>query len=275
MEPACSLSEVATLVLDESDRLLDMGFEEDLTSIQKLLTQPRRWTMLFSATFSADVRRLATTVVSLRTVYISVGSDELTAAASVTQTFEILKGKGAPRFRRLCELLLRYGVPEATPDDAVAAAAAAVAISGADGSSGDDDGDGGGLGNGARETDADAGDGDGPDPPKVLVFVLFKKEARDIAKSLNHKRFSAKAFSGDMSQSAREQALQSFRDGRVHVLVATDVAARGLDVSGITHVVNFSLGMSVDTYVHRVGRCGRAGRTGVAHTFVVDGDDHL
>ena len=78
-----------------------------------------------------------------------------------------------------------------------------------------------------------------------------------------------------MSQSARSAALQRFRDGSANVLVATDVAARGLDIGGISHVVNFSLGGSIDTYVHRIGRCGRAGRAGVAHSFVVDGDEHL
>jgi superfamily II DNA/RNA helicase len=110
---------------------------------------------------------------------------------------------------------------------------------------------------------------------RVLVFVVYKKEAKDIAAALVERGFAAVALQGDMSQSARSAALQRFRDGSANVLVATDVAARGLDIGGISHVVNFSLGGSIDTYVHRIGRCGRAGRAGVAHSFVVDGDEHL
>jgi superfamily II DNA/RNA helicase len=113
------------------------------------------------------------------------------------------------------------------------------------------------------------------DGSSVLVFVVYKKEAKDIAAALVERGFAAVALQGDMSQSARSAALQRFRDGSAKVLVATDVAARGLDIGGISHVVNFSLGGSIDTYVHRIGRCGRAGRAGVAHSFVVDGDEHL
>ena len=80
---------------------------------------------------------------------------------------------------------------------------------------------------------------------------------------------------GDLSQGAREHAIQAFRAAEARVLVATDVAARGLDVPNVSAVINFSLGGSIDHYVHRVGRCGRAGRTGVAHTFIVDGDESL
>ena len=76
-----------------------------------------------------------------------------------------------------------------------------------------------------------------------------------------------------MSQTARQAVMGQFRSGAVDVLVGTDVAARGLDVTGVTHVVNFSVGMSIDNYVHRIGRCGRAGTFGVAHTFVIDGDE--
>jgi superfamily II DNA/RNA helicase len=107
----------------------------------------------------------------------------------------------------------------------------------------------------------------------VLVFVLYKKEATDIGKMLVSRGFSAVALQGDMSQSARTRAMQAFRDGEASVLVATDVAARGLDVAAVSHVINFSFGLSVENYVHRVGRCGRAGRKGVATTFFVDGDE--
>eukprot|EP00040_Diaphanoeca_grandis_P024877 m.137343 g.137343 ORF g.137343 m.137343 type:complete len:760 (+) comp29915_c0_seq2:282-2561(+) len=255
VEVACSLHNVCTFVLDEADRLLDLGFEEDLRSIGKLLLKkPDVWTMLFSATFPSSVRRLAASVVSPNAKYIAVGSDELTSAATVTQRVEmVLKGKGAPRFRRLCQLLAEFGVPQQGNDD-----------------DGDDDGNAN-----ANARDITTIESDNEELPKVLVFVLYKKEARDIAKSLADKGFSTMHLSGDMSQTARHKALQDFRDGKSHILVATDVAARGLDVSGITHVINFSLGMSIDTYVHRVGRCGRAGRTGLAHSFVIEGDERL
>lgn len=85
--------------------------------------------------------------------------------------------------------------------------------------------------------------------------------------------FSAVSLQGAMSQSARSRAMQAFRDGDASVLVATDVAARGLDVAAVTHVINFSFGLSIENYVHRVGRCGRAGRKGEAITFFIDGDE--
>eukprot|EP00927_Polykrikos_kofoidii_P084442 TRINITY_DN8896_c0_g1_i1.p1 TRINITY_DN8896_c0_g1~~TRINITY_DN8896_c0_g1_i1.p1 ORF type:complete len:806 (-),score=166.97 TRINITY_DN8896_c0_g1_i1:183-2600(-) len=109
---------------------------------------------------------------------------------------------------------------------------------------------------------------------KVLVFVLFKKEAQELARMLAEEGFEvAGALQGNMSQSARSAALQRFRDAASEsVLVATDVAARGLDVGGVSHVINFSLGLSIDSYVHRIGRCGRAGRRGTAVTFMTDGD---
>jgi len=110
-------------------------------------------------------------------------------------------------------------------------------------------------------------------PSKVLVFVLFKREAKDLGRMLQAEGFGASVLQGDMSQSARNTALQRFRDASHAVLVATDVAARGLDVGGVSHVVNFSLGLSMDSYVHRIGRCGRAGRDGTAVTFVTDGDE--
>merc|ERR1712224_655023 len=90
---------------------------------------------------------------------------------------------------------------------------------------------------------------------------------------LESEGYNAFAMQGNMSQSARAKTLQSFRDAPFAVLVATDLAARGLDVRDVTHVVNFSLGLSVDSYVHRIGRCGRAGRKGRAITFVTDGDE--
>ena len=96
-----------------------------------------------------------------------------------------------------------------------------------------------------------------------------------MGKWLAAKGFPVATLHGDLSQGAREHAIQRFRAAEARVLVATDVAARGLDVPNVSAVINFSLGGSIDHYVHRVGRCGRAGRTGVAHTFIVDGDESL
>ena len=107
---------------------------------------------------------------------------------------------------------------------------------------------------------------------RVIVFCMFKKEAAEVARQLISRGYSATAIQGNMGQHARELALQRFRDGAVEILVATDVAARGLDVQDVTHVINYSVGLSIDMYVHRVGRCGRAGRAGLSHTFVLDSD---
>ena len=109
--------------------------------------------------------------------------------------------------------------------------------------------------------------------PRVVVFARYKLEARQLADFLAAKGHAAVALHGDMQLKARTEAMQAFRLGTARVLVATDVAARGLDVRHVVAVINTSLGTSIENYVHRVGRCGRAGATGVATTFLVDGDE--
>ncbi|MBI5809784.1 MAG: DEAD/DEAH box helicase [Deltaproteobacteria bacterium] len=109
---------------------------------------------------------------------------------------------------------------------------------------------------------------DADDNGRFLVFCHTKKEVDDVATSLKMRGYEADAMHGDFSQSQREAVLRKFRDSRIDVLVATDVAARGLDISDISHVVNFSIPQSPESYVHRVGRTGRAGKEGVAITFV-------
>ena len=111
------------------------------------------------------------------------------------------------------------------------------------------------------------------DSPRVIVFVVFKRQAKEVSKALAARGLDCVALHGDMSQKARSTAISSFTSGDARVLVATDVAARGLDIKLVSHVINYSAGMSVEAYVHRVGRCGRAGRAGLAHTFVVKGVD--
>ena len=111
--------------------------------------------------------------------------------------------------------------------------------------------------------------------PRVIVFATYKLEARQLTEILISRGLPAVALHGDMAQRARGEAMAAFRTGAARVLVATDVAARGLDVRHVSAVINTSLGVSLENYVHRVGRCGRAGATGVATTFLVDGDEAL
>ena len=109
----------------------------------------------------------------------------------------------------------------------------------------------------------------------MIVFTKYKLEARQLVSFLDAKGLPAVALHGDMAQKARGGSVAAFRSGAARVLVATDVAARGLDVKHVTAVINSSLGISLENYVHRVGRCGRAGTEGVATTFVIDGDEPL
>src|SRR5207237_8042174 len=106
----------------------------------------------------------------------------------------------------------------------------------------------------------------------TMIFCRTKRTAQKVADDLTGRGFAAAAVHGDLGQGAREQALRAFRSGKVDVLVATDVAARGLDVEDVTHVVNYQCPEDEKTYVHRIGRTGRPGREGVAVTHV-DGDD--
>jgi superfamily II DNA/RNA helicase len=261
------------------------------------------WTLMFSATWGSSMHELASRLLSPGAVHVTIGSMELAASTSVTQRFEIMRGKGAPRMRRLCTLLREYlsleeqdddadGVDEDQSDEdgaheldtAVAAERGAdetlderAALAEADAAIGGDTPDG----VAPIPSVADALSLTAPSPcgdtmaSRVVVFVLYKQEARAVAKLLVARGFPAAPIQGDMSQTARAATMQQFRAGKVRVLVATDVAARGLDVAGVSHVINFSLGLSLDMYVHRCGRCGRAGASGVAHSFVVDGDEAL
>jgi superfamily II DNA/RNA helicase len=108
----------------------------------------------------------------------------------------------------------------------------------------------------------------------MIVFTRTKRQAQRIADDLEERGFSSAPLHGDMAQAARERALTKFREGKLQVLVATDVAARGIDVTGVTHVVNYTCPEDEKTYVHRIGRTGRAGATGIAITFVDWGDLH-
>jgi ATP-dependent RNA helicase RhlE len=205
-----SFDKLDTLVLDEADRMMDMGFWPDVRRIvQTLPDAAARQTLLFSATMPEEVMRLADEVVR-DAKYVQIGSAG-GPAKSITHTVENVPA------RQKTEWLAKF----------------------------------------LRRTD-------GP----VLVFVRTKSGAERLARKLAGFGLKAAALHADRTQAQRTQAVEGFRSGRFRVLVATDVAARGLDIDGITHVVNYEVPSSRETYVHRVGRTGRADATGTALTLV-------
>ncbi|MGW0549876.1 DEAD/DEAH box helicase [Streptomyces altiplanensis] len=210
------LSHVRSLVLDEADEMLDLGFLPDVEKIMKMLP-PKRQTMLFSATMPGAVIGLARRYMSQPT-HISATSpdDEGATVANITQ--HVFRAHNMDKPELVSRILQA---------------------------------DGRGL---------------------AMIFCRTKRTAADIAEQLEKRGFASGAVHGDLGQGAREQALRAFRNGKVDVLVCTDVAARGIDVEGVTHVINYQSPEDEKTYLHRVGRTGRAGAKGIAVTLV-DWDD--
>jgi ATP-dependent RNA helicase RhlE len=207
---AVSFDKLDTLVLDEADRMMDMGFWPDVRRIvQTLPDSAARQTLLFSATMPEEVMKLADEVVC-DAKYVQIGTDG-GPARSITHTVENVPA--AQKTEWLAKFLRRA---------------------------------------------------DGP----VLVFVRTKSGAERLARKLAAFGLKAAALHADRTQAQRSHAVEGFRSGRYRVLVATDVAARGLDIDGITHVVNYEVPSNRETYVHRVGRTGRADATGTALTLV-------
>ncbi len=212
-----NLGRVELLVLDEADRMLDMGFQEEIDAIVARIPKERQ-TLLFSATLEGIVGRLAERVTRnpKRIAIAKVAETKL----DITQ-HALVADNDAHKVRMLDTLL--------------------------------------------REEEVD----------QTLVFTATKRTAEELSGELLGKGFDVGALHGDMRQRERSQMLQRLRERKMKVLVATDVAARGIDVPGINLVVNYDAPRQAEDYVHRIGRTGRAGRAGVAVTFLGHADRHL
>ncbi|KAI9219450.1 P-loop containing nucleoside triphosphate hydrolase protein [Blastocladiella britannica] len=222
------LSQVSMVVLDEADRMLDLGFEKDVRALLSAAKDKNnRQTLMFSATWPVSVRKLANEFL-VDAVKLTIGDDELAASHTVTQVVEVLADRdnnGQYKERRLVQLLKQY------------------------------------QGN-KKQT-------------KVLVFALYKKEAQRLEDLLRRQGYTVEGIHGDKNQGSRTAALQRFRDGTAPIMVATDVAARGLDIPNVEVVINVTFPLTIEDYVHRIGRTGRAGKSGISHTlFTVTDKSH-
>jgi len=210
------LSQLTTLVLDEGDEMLRMGFIDDVEAVLKK-TPPTRQIALFSATMPAPIRRIAQTYLQ-NPIEISIKS-KTTTGANIRQRYWWVSG--------LHKLDALTRILEAESFDA------------------------------------------------MLVFTRTKQATEELAEKLKARGFSAAAINGDIVQAQRERAIQQLKDGKLDILVATDVAARGLDVERISHVLNYDIPYDTEAYVHRIGRTGRAGRSGEAILFVTPREKRL
>jgi ATP-dependent RNA helicase RhlE len=204
-----NLSYFKTVVLDEADRMLDMGFINDMRFMMNLMPKERH-TLFFSATLSREIEALIKDFLK-DPVMISVKTQD-TAKTVDQDVVKVMRGEN--KLDILHSMLIK------------------------------------------------------PDFDKVLIFGRTKHGVEKLTKLLNGRGFKAESIHGNKNQSGRQRALKLFKEGKVQILVATDVAARGLDITDVSHVINFDIPATYDDYVHRIGRTGRAGKKGKAFTFV-------
>jgi superfamily II DNA/RNA helicase len=211
-----SLDHIEYVVFDEADRMLDMGFKDEISRIMKKLPSPRQ-TLLFSATFDESIFTLSKRL--LNDAILIEADQRNTAAATVEQ---VVYNIDADRKRELISHLI-----------------------------------------GSKNWH------------QVLIFTRTKQDADELAKEMKKDGVKTESIHGDKSQGARERALEQFKNGEIRALVATDVAARGLDIQDLNYVINYQLPYIAEDYIHRIGRTGRAGKQGLAISLLSIGEEYL